>query len=103
MTGSRRMLHLVSEHAYELHGDDPGAVERLAQAAGHGEVIYLTRAGQPIAAVVPAALAAAIEAAEDAEDITAADEAMDAVEAGEPAIPAEELWAELGLDSTSPR
>jgi antitoxin (DNA-binding transcriptional repressor) of toxin-antitoxin stability system len=100
------MLYLMSEHAYELHGDDPGAVERLAQAAGHGEVIYLTRAGQPIAAVVPAALAAALEdaaAAEDADDVAAADEAMDAVEAGEPAIPAEELWAELGLDSASPR
>jgi antitoxin Phd len=66
-------------------------------------VIYLTRAGQPIAAVVPAALAAAVEAAEAAEDITAADEAMDAIEAGEPAVPADELWAELGLDSTSPR
>jgi hypothetical protein len=97
------MLHLVSEHTYELPGDNPGAVERLAHAAGHGEVIYLTRAGQAIAAVVPAALAAAIEAAEDTEHIAAADEAMDAVEAGEPAIPAEELWAEFGLDSTSPR
>jgi hypothetical protein len=75
------MLHPVSQHAYELHGDDPGAVERLAQAAGFGEVIYLTRAGEAVAAVVPAALAAAIEAAEDAEDIAAADEAMDAIEA----------------------
>jgi antitoxin (DNA-binding transcriptional repressor) of toxin-antitoxin stability system len=91
----------VSEHAYELHGDDPGAVERLARAARDGEVIYLTRAGQPIAAVVPAALAAAIEAAEDAEDVAAADEAMDAVEAGEPTVPAERLWAELGLDRTA--
>jgi len=90
----------VSEHAYELHGDDPGAVERLARAAGNGEVIYLTRAGEPVAAVVPAALAAAIEAAEDAEDITAADEAMDAVEAGDPTVPAEQLWTELGLDHT---
>ncbi len=90
----------MSEHAYELHGDDPGAVERLAQAARDGDVIYLTRAGEPIAAVVPAALAAAIEAAEDAEDIAAADEAMDAVEAGEPTVPADQLWAELGLDHT---
>ena len=40
----------MSEHAYELHGDDPGAVERLAQVARSGEVIYLTRAGEPIAA-----------------------------------------------------
>jgi antitoxin (DNA-binding transcriptional repressor) of toxin-antitoxin stability system len=96
------MFHPMSEHAYELHGDDPGAVERLAQAAGHGEVVYLTRAGVPIAAIVPAALAAAIAAAiKAAEDIAAADEAMDAVESGEPAIPAEELWAELGLDGTA--
>ena len=28
-----RILDDVSEHAYELHGDDPGAVERLAGAA----------------------------------------------------------------------
>jgi antitoxin (DNA-binding transcriptional repressor) of toxin-antitoxin stability system len=91
----------VSEHAYELHGDDPGAVERLAQAARDGEVIYLTRAGEPIAAVVPAGLAAAIEAAaDDAEDIAAADQAMDAVEAGELTVPADQLWAELGLDHT---
>ncbi len=91
----------MREHAYELHGDDPGAVERIAQAAALGEVIFLTRAGEPAAAVVPANLAAEIEAAEDAEDITAADEAMDANEAGEPTVPADELWAELGLDSTS--
>jgi antitoxin (DNA-binding transcriptional repressor) of toxin-antitoxin stability system len=68
------------------HGDDPGAVERLARAAGLGEVIYLTRTGEPVAAVVPATLAAAIEAAEDAEDIAAADEALDAMEAGDPTI-----------------
>ena len=74
----------MSEHAHELHVDDPGAVERLAVAAGHGEVIYLTRAGEPVAVIVPAALAAAIEAAQDAEDVAAADEAMDAVDAGEP-------------------
>ena len=78
-------LRTVSEYAHELHGDDPGAVERLAVAAGHGEVIYLTRAGEPVAAIVPAALAAA-------------DETMDAVEAGEPTIPASKLWTELGFD-----
>jgi hypothetical protein len=93
------ILTSVREHAYELHGNDPGAVERLAQAAGDGEVIYLTRGGEPISAVVPVALAAAIEAAEDAEDPAAA-EAMDAVAAGEPTVRAEELWAELGLDHT---
>ena len=102
MIGKGRILTGMSEHAYELHGDDPGAVERLAPAADNGEVIYPTRAGEPIAAVVPATLAAADEVAEDAEDIAAADEAMDAIESGEETIPAEQLWVELGLDHTSP-
>jgi antitoxin Phd len=88
----------VSEHAYELHGNDPGAVERLADAAHEGEVIYLTRAGERVAAIVPAGLAAAIEEAEDAADIAAADEAMDAIEQGEATVPAERLWSELSID-----
>jgi hypothetical protein len=93
----------MSEHAYELHGDDPGAVERLAHAAHDGEVIYLTCDGERIAAVVPADLAEAVEESEDAADIVAADEAMDAIEAGEPTVPAEQVWAELGLDDTPHR
>ena len=49
-----RILDDVSEHAYELHGDDPGAVERLVGAAHDGDVIYLTSHGTRIAAIVPA-------------------------------------------------
>ena len=50
-------------------------------AAEHGQVVYLTRDGEPIAAVVPAdvaaAGAAAIEALEDADDVRAARAARD--------------------------
>jgi antitoxin (DNA-binding transcriptional repressor) of toxin-antitoxin stability system len=45
-------------------------------AAEHGQVVYLTRNGEPVAAVVPAdvaaAGAAAIDALEDAADVRAA-------------------------------
>jgi antitoxin (DNA-binding transcriptional repressor) of toxin-antitoxin stability system len=82
----------VSEHAYELHGDDPGAVERLAQAARDGELIYLTSHGQRVAAVVPADIAEQFERAEDEQDIAAADAAL--AEPGE-SIPWEHVKAEL--------
>ncbi|MPZ86332.1 MAG: type II toxin-antitoxin system Phd/YefM family antitoxin [Actinophytocola sp.] len=58
-------------------------------------MIYLTdEHGERLAAIVPADVAAEIEAAEDADDIRAAEAAL--AEPGEP-VPAEELWAELGL------
>jgi antitoxin Phd len=64
------------------------------ESAATGEVIYLTRDGRRLAAIVPAEVAAEIEAAEDAADIAAADAAM--AEPGED-IPAEAVWAELGI------
>jgi antitoxin (DNA-binding transcriptional repressor) of toxin-antitoxin stability system len=99
------MLHPMSEHAYELHGDDPGAVERLAQAAGDGEVIYLTRAGQAIAAVVPAALAApSLRHSKPPRMPRTSPQPTRRWMRSRPAkqpSPPEELWAELGLDRTS--
>jgi antitoxin (DNA-binding transcriptional repressor) of toxin-antitoxin stability system len=68
-------------------------------AAEHGQVVYLTRNGEPIAAIVPAdvaaAVAAAIEALEDAADLRAARAARD--EPG-PNIPLADVLAKYGDD-----
>jgi antitoxin (DNA-binding transcriptional repressor) of toxin-antitoxin stability system len=84
------------EHvAVPLHASTPA---EACDAAEHGQVIYLTRNGQPVAAIVPAGVAAAgaaaVEALEDAEDLVAAHAAM--AEGGE-LVPAEKVWAELDL------
>jgi antitoxin Phd len=97
-----RTLDAVTEHAYELvHPDADNELDRLAATASEGEVIYLTRAGERIAAVVPADMAAAVEAViaalEDAADARAAREAMAEIEAGAPTIPLAQLEADLGL------
>lgn len=64
------------------------------RAAYGGEVVYLTRRGRRVAAIVPADLVEAIEAEEDAKDLSAAKAAL--AEGGEP-ISLERLKAELGL------
>ena len=64
------------------------------ESAATGEVIYLTRDGRRPAAIVHVEVAAGIEAAEDAAGIAAAQAAM--AEPGED-IPAEGVWAELGI------
>ena len=74
----------ASDHLEEVAGES----------AATGEVIYLTRDGRRLAAIVPADVAAEIEAAEDAADIAAAEAAM--AETGED-IPAEMVWTELGI------
>jgi antitoxin (DNA-binding transcriptional repressor) of toxin-antitoxin stability system len=60
----------VIAHAYELPPDAPGLDEAVADAA-RGEVVYLTRRGEQVAAVVPLSVtttgSAAVEALEDAE------------------------------------
>ncbi len=93
-------MTVVSEHAYELHGE-PADLDRLADAAHSGEVIYLIRDGQRIAAMVSAEVATAgagaIEALEDAEDIAAVRAAR---AARGPRVPHEQVLAELGLDET---
>lgn len=68
-------------------------------AAEHGQVVYLTRNGEPVAAVVPAdvaaAGAAAIEALEDADDLRAARAARD--ELG-PNVPLDDVLARYADD-----
>jgi hypothetical protein len=66
-----------------------GHLDEVAnESAATGEVIYLTRGGHRLAAIVPVEVAAGIEAA------AAAQAAM--AEPGED-IPAEGVWAELGI------
>jgi antitoxin (DNA-binding transcriptional repressor) of toxin-antitoxin stability system len=71
--------YVTSANAYELAPHTSAPAEAV-DAAEHGQVVYLTRNGQPIAAIVPANVgptaAAAVEALEDAEDIRAARAAL---------------------------
>lgn len=69
-------------------------LSEVAHEAAGGEVIYLTEGGRRLAAIVPAEVAAALEAAEDASDLAAA---RASVAEGGDLIPAERVWAELGL------
>jgi prevent-host-death family protein len=88
----------MADHAYELPPDDTAPADAVREAAA-GEVVYLTRNGAPVAAVVPAEAAAEdLEALEDAADAIAARRAL-ADDA--PSIPAAQVWAELGLDDGS--
>jgi antitoxin (DNA-binding transcriptional repressor) of toxin-antitoxin stability system len=70
---------MSAAHDFELlpHAAVP---PEAVDAAEHGEVVYLTRNGEPVAAIVRAdvatAGAAAIEALEDADDIRAARSAL---------------------------
>lgn len=84
---------MASSHAYELlpHTSVPAEAVDTAE---HGQIVYLTRNGEPIAGIVPANMGAQIEAAENTEDLDAALAARE--EPGNP-VPAARLWAELGL------
>ena len=85
-------------HDFELlpHANVPA---KAVEAAEHGQVVYLTRNGEAVAAVVSADIAAAgaaaIEALEDAEDIRAARAAR---ADPEPDIPLEEVLAKYADD-----
>ena len=87
----------VSEHAYELPTAE-GELGRLAAEAEGGEVVYLTRHGRRVAAVVPVAAAvagtAALLALENDEEERAAAEALAEWEAdGFRTVQADEVWS----------
>jgi hypothetical protein len=86
----------------------PGDVAAAVHDAARRKVVYLTEHGQRLAAIVPAELAAELEnltpeefreLLEDFADAQAAREALAEIEAGAEPVPAEQVWAELGLDS----
>ena len=81
-------------------------VTDAAHDAARGQVVYLTEHGERLAAIVPAELAAELESLtpeqfrellEDFADAQAARESLAEVEAGAEPVPAEQVWAELGL------
>ena len=94
--GWERYAHDMSDgaHAYELPADQSVPADAVREAA-EGEVVYLTRNGTRVAAVVPADAAEYLEALEDAADVIAARRAL-AEQA--PSVTAEQVWAELGID-----
>jgi antitoxin (DNA-binding transcriptional repressor) of toxin-antitoxin stability system len=87
----------------ELPLDDQPGTSAAARDAARGHVVYLTEHGERLAAIVPAEFAAALEGmtpeqarelVEDLADAAAARRALD--EPGDD-IPADQVWAELGL------
>jgi antitoxin (DNA-binding transcriptional repressor) of toxin-antitoxin stability system len=91
----------------QLPVEDAPGVSEAAHEAASGRVVYLTEHGQRLAAIVPAEYAAALEAMnpeqaaellEDLADGADAKEALAELAAGAEPVPAEQVWAELGID-----
>jgi antitoxin (DNA-binding transcriptional repressor) of toxin-antitoxin stability system len=84
-------------HVYELPPDDVAPADAVHEAAA-GDVVYLTRRGERVAALVPldvaAAGAAALEALEALEDAEALRAAQAALADPAPSIPLAEVLAE---------
>ena len=83
----------------------PG-VAAPAHEAARGRIVYITENGEPVAAIVPAAIASElerlspdelVELLEDYADAAAAREARASIEAGEQLIPWDQVKAEAGL------
>lgn len=95
---TRIIEYVTSANAYELPPHTSAPAEAV-DAAEHGQVVYLTRNGQPIAAIVPAnvarTVAAAVEALEDADDIRAA---LAALADPSPSIPMTDIMAKYADD-----
>jgi antitoxin (DNA-binding transcriptional repressor) of toxin-antitoxin stability system len=81
-------------------------VTDAAHDAARGQVVYLTEHGERLAAIVPAELAAELEnltpdqfreLLEDFADAQVARESLAEVAAGGEPVPADQVWAELGL------
>lgn len=81
-------------------------VSDAARDAARGQVVYLTEHGVRLAAIVPAELAAELEhltpgefreLVEEFADVQAARESLAEIEAGAEPVPAELVWAELGI------
>lgn len=87
----------------ELPVDTAPDMSAAAHGAAKGQVVYLTEHGERIAAIVPAEYAAALEglspeqARELLEDLADGALAREALEEPGEDIPAEHVWAELGL------
>lgn len=87
----------------ELPLDDGSDISAAARDAAHGHVVYLTEHGVRLAAIVLAEFAAVLEGMtpeqarellEDLAEVAAARRALD--EPGRD-IPADQVWAEVGL------
>ncbi|GGM77473.1 hypothetical protein GCM10012275_55230 [Longimycelium tulufanense] len=90
---------MTAAHDFELPPDGNLVPPAALDAAEHGQVVYLTRNGEQVAAIVPADVAAAgtaaIEALEEAEDIRAARAAL---ADPAPSIPMADIRAEHADD-----
>ena len=103
---ARMAKHMLVDMS-QLPVEDAPGINDAAHEAASGRVVYITEEGRRLAAIVPAEYAAALEAMnpeqaaellEDLADSADAREALAELAAGAEPVPAEQLWAELGID-----